>query len=162
MQVLCSSSLCGIRFLKMLRSSDACLQFWEAAAATVALNRVLVLPRFVRYCDEGWKLGRYITASLQQHSHCDGSQTMLHLHKCSAAHCAADRHQESTCAASTTCTKACQPESGFWSLDCDRARSSVLDEYKHHKVLHFEESGHVLLDYHWHWSSRRAHATYTW
>ena len=30
------------------------LQFWDAAAAAVALNRTLILPQFTCYCDELW------------------------------------------------------------------------------------------------------------
>lgn len=34
------------------------MQFWDAAAATIALDRVLILPQFVCYCDEGWLSGQ--------------------------------------------------------------------------------------------------------
>jgi hypothetical protein len=30
------------------------MQFWNAAAAAVALNRTLILPQFTCYCDELW------------------------------------------------------------------------------------------------------------
>ena len=30
------------------------MQFWDAAAAAVALNRTLILPTFTCYCDELW------------------------------------------------------------------------------------------------------------
>ena len=30
------------------------LQFWDAAAAAVALNRTLILPQFTCHCDELW------------------------------------------------------------------------------------------------------------
>lgn len=48
-----------------------------------------------------------------------------------------------------------------WSVTEHNLREA-LDKYKHHKVLHFEEIGHVLLDTHRQWSRRRAHATYAW
>lgn len=46
-----------------------------------------------------------------------------------------------------------------WSVTEDRLRD-VLHKFKKHKVLHFNEMGHVLLDGHRQWESRKAHATH--
>ncbi len=36
--------------------NESVVQFWYAAGVAVALSRVLILPRFVCYCDELWHL----------------------------------------------------------------------------------------------------------
>lgn len=41
------------------------MQFWAAAATAVALNRVLILPTFLCYCDEFWGWSLEVAPSWQ-------------------------------------------------------------------------------------------------
>lgn len=46
-----------------------------------------------------------------------------------------------------------------WSMTESRLRE-IVHEYDQHKVLHFTDIGHVLLESYRLWDSRKSHATY--